>query len=338
MKVVQRTATTGVWFYAIFILGWFISRVLFADSFWLLAMLNTFALWLFVPILITTLTVLWLPRRTLIVAWLVPVAIFIVLYGEQLVPKPIPASAARANELKVMTFNVNNGTQSVAPIVRLIETELPDIVFLQELNALHLESLSSELEAQYPYRAIDALDVDDSFVTLSRYPISDPGWMPIDNKPFPGQIMELEWEDQRVQLVNIHLVSTLPSHSFDNLPSRVEETYRLRENQARATIKFLRERQMTSIVAGDFNTTDATLAYAIIRQELMDAQRESGWGFGLTFPATPTLFDEVWAPFPLLRIDYIFHSLDVSAGNTYVAPWDGQSDHRAVITMLLLKK
>ncbi len=338
MKVIRQIAATGVWIYGIFIPGWFVSRVLFADSFWLLAMLNTFALWLFTPLLITTLIVLWFRRFILLAVWIVPAVNFILLFGAQLLPKPNTASAARADKLKVMTFNVNNGTQSIKPIVRLIENELPDIIFLQELNELHLEGLSNELEGQYPYRAIDTFYVVDRFVTLSRYPISDPGWVPLDNRPFRGQVSELEWDGQRVQLVNIHLVPTLASHSLDNLPSRVEETYRLRENQARKLIDFVRERRLPSIVAGDFNTTDTTSTYAIIRKELIDAQQEVGWGFGLTFPATPMLFDEIWVPFPLLRIDYIFHSSDVSVGNTYVAPWDGQSDHRAVIATLQLKK
>jgi endonuclease/exonuclease/phosphatase (EEP) superfamily protein YafD len=36
-------------------------------------------------------------------------------------------------------------------------------------------------------------------------------------------------------------------------------------------------------------------------------------------------------PYPLLRIDYILATRDLDVVNAYVAPWDGQSDHRAVI-------
>ena len=52
------------------------------------------------------------------------------------------------------------------------------------------------------------------------------------------------------------------------------------------------------IFCGDFNDTPSSYAYKTVSENLSDAFRESGRGFGTTYVG----------PFPAFRIDFIFHS------------------------------
>lgn len=77
--------------------------------------------------------------------------------------------------------------------------------------------------------------------------------------------------------------------------------------------------------------TDQSPGYRELRRRLLDAYREAGWGFGHTFPdmevrSMPT-------PFPLVRIDYIFHSRDMRASRSYVGDRGGP-DHRFLVAEL----
>jgi endonuclease/exonuclease/phosphatase (EEP) superfamily protein YafD len=97
------------------------------------------------------------------------------------------------------------------------------------------------------------------------------------------------------------------------------------------------------IVTTEFNATDQSRAYRIITQQLGDAWREAGLGFGHTFPGGPS--PGIWRPmifdYPLpmwvARIDYSFHSHHWQAIRAELGRWDGVSDHRPVIAVLKLK-
>jgi endonuclease/exonuclease/phosphatase family metal-dependent hydrolase len=100
------------------------------------------------------------------------------------------------------------------------------------------------------------------------------------------------------------------------------------------------------IVAGDLNATDQNHAYELIANELHDAWRRVGFGFGHTFPGHPTR-DEggsrpsilgLSSPLWLIRIDYIFHSQELEATSARLGlyPGPGGSDHRGVVATLTL--
>jgi endonuclease/exonuclease/phosphatase family metal-dependent hydrolase len=57
------------------------------------------------------------------------------------------------------------------------------------------------------------------------------------------------------------------------------------------------------IVCGDFNDTPVSYTYRTIRDGLLDAFSESGWGLGRTYNGE----------FPSFRIDYILHSESIEA-------------------------
>ncbi len=120
---------------------------------------------------------------------------------------------------------------------------------------------------------------------------------------------------------------------------------REREEQARALAALAQARRGPLIIAGDLNATDQNRAYQIIAQELADAWRRAGWGWGHTFPGSPTAAlggsrpTVLGVPVPmwLIRIDYIFYSRELDAISARLAPTSDASDHRGVVATLTLR-
>jgi len=76
-------------------------------------------------------------------------------------------------------------------------------------------------------------------------------------------------------------------------------------------------------------------AYRLISHQLADSFREAGQGWGFTFP------QDVWIdgwqiPGPFVRLDYIFHSVDLQASHAEVV-CRGASDHCLVTADLALR-
>ena len=92
--------------YVTFITLWLVLRVLFFDRFWPLALLNTVAEFLFLPLPVFLL--LGLGRRNWagLLALIIPAAAFVVLFGELFLPRiagPIEGDAEPL--ITVMSFN-----------------------------------------------------------------------------------------------------------------------------------------------------------------------------------------------------------------------------------------
>jgi endonuclease/exonuclease/phosphatase (EEP) superfamily protein YafD len=97
------------------------------------------------------------------------------------------------------------------------------------------------------------------------------------------------------------------------------------------------------LVGGDANVTDLSEAYHVMTADLNDAWRETGYGFGHTFPGSsiPGSSRPRVAGYPvpkwLARIDYVLYSDHWVGLASRVARFDGVSDHRGVLTELSLK-
>jgi endonuclease/exonuclease/phosphatase family metal-dependent hydrolase len=82
--------------------------------------------------------------------------------------------------------------------------------------------------------------------------------------------------------------------------SRLRTAFIKRAAQADLISKTIAESPYPVIVCGDFNDTPLSYTYKKISENLLDAFRESGNGFGTSYAG----------PIPGLRIDYLLHSAD----------------------------
>ncbi|MEO8397618.1 MAG: endonuclease/exonuclease/phosphatase family protein, partial [Chloroflexota bacterium] len=130
---------------------------------------------------------------------------------------------------------------------------------------------------------------------------------------------QINLNDTLVTIYDVHLANPLIADDFD--PKAHGEGIT-------ALLDLLANESQPLIVAGDFNMTDASTDYGRMTENLVDSFRESGSGFGLTFPA--------WSPLLAVRLDYIFHSSDLRSLKTEVVSSSGESDHFPVRSELMI--
>ena len=321
------------------LLGWVAIHALLGDSRWWSFLLNTFVLYLFVPLAVTIPLALLLRRPLLRACALFGVVLFLVTYGGLFVPPALRAAPpADAPRLTAMTFNVHVTNSNPDGVVAAIRRAGADVVGLQEVNPAVARALRRDLAARYPYQVLGAASVSRSstLAVLSRYPLQATGIT------LPGRwndaplVVRLRFAGTTVTVLDAHPVSTLLRRA--QIRAETQE----RAYTARVIAAFVRAQRGPVLVLADFNATDQSTPYRIVTQVLGDAWREGGVGFGHTFPGDHS-FDRSrprvrnwFIPRWLVRIDYVFHSRQWRTVEAHIGPWDGTSDHRPVCATLAL--
>lgn len=290
--------------------------------------------YLFLPILV--LLPLAIVSRSRVAGGLMCVTclLFVLLYGELFLPHLGTSSHQSDQTVTIMTYNLNRGVPGVEQILSIIESEDPDVLALQELSLEVAEAVSS-LDDPYPYQALHPQpDGYSGSGVLSRYPIVDDKAFSLVEGMHLYQHAVLDIDGRRVQLLNVHLQPPeLPGLWLSGPPVVVPTGFvtTIQDRELDRLIVELDRLEGTLLVVGDFNMTDQSVGYGRLSQRLGDSHREAGWGFGHTFPDQEVR--SIAAPFPLIRIDYVFHSRDVIARKAYVGD-KGGPDHRFLVAEL----
>lgn len=341
VSLVRRVASGTVvglsFLYALFLLGWVAVHAFLGDSRWWSFLLNTFALYLFVPLIVIVPLSIVMHRTLLRASAIWGLVLFLITYGTLLIPGPLRASPpANAPHLTVMTFNVHSSNYNAAAVVAALRRSGADIVGLQEVNSTVGQALHDNLADLYPYQASADGGVVHGDVILSRYPLQTTGYT------LPG-----DWSDDPVAVhVNFqgHIITVLVVHPVSTLLSRnqIRGETAARAETAQSLVDFVRVRTEPIIVLTDFNATDQSTPYRVVTQVLGDAWREGGFGFGLTFPGDTTFegtrprVQNFFIPQWIVRIDYVFHTPQWQTVEAHLGPWDHASDHRPVVAALAL--
>lgn len=250
-----------------------------------------------------------------------------------------PASAVpdpAAQTLRVMSWNAYFINKEPEAFLAEVEKLQPDIIALQELGAVMMEAILTELQEEYPYMELYPSKIPAGSAVLSRYPFQSTTVPDYDE--WHGcncQIVTVQLETEVITLINAHpwppkvtlggtgdwanlfaLDTTAQDPIFDQLLNRIAEV------------------STPLLVVGDFNTMPFQPNIQRMKAHLHDAFDEVGSGAGYTFPAQAT--DHGLPPRPFMRIDYIFHD----AAWTATAAWNGTisgSDHRYLVADLLLQ-
>jgi len=300
-------------------------------------MLNFVAIYLFVPLALVLLVAIVCRNRWLGVAFLIGLLALILLWGDHFIPASNEKSSDQPS-LRVMTYNVLAWHDYYEPILETIRYEDPDVLLIQELNNGLAEVLEHELIEEYPYQVLDPVDNPEGIGVISKFPLN-PSDISLPQLWAGGpQILNLEWNGQKILLVNFHLTPTTGIFPLDEEDARI----RAREKETQL-LSGLAIQSGPVIMGGDANMSFLSDAYKIMTKNLVDAYRSVGSGLGHTFPGSTlpesdrphigNLFVPAW----LMRIDYIFHSDDWAAISAHTAKIDGVSDHRGVVVDLIHK-
>jgi endonuclease/exonuclease/phosphatase family metal-dependent hydrolase len=267
------------------------------------------------------------------------------------------------NQFRVMSYNVRlfdlyNWSHNEATRDRIIDFLHqcePDILCLQEfftsenkplhnLRAIRNKMGQVSIHAEYP---INLYGTDHfGIATVSRFRQVNKGTLYFDRKTANICIFtDLVVYGDTIRVYNCHLQSIRfgdkdykflkELQSLDenteqdtylrtrNIFSRLKNAYVKREGQAELMAAHIRNSPYPVIVCGDFNDTPISFVYTTLTNNLCDAFRESGSGWGTTYAG----------PIPGLRIDYILHSESLKSSGFKVHP-EKLSDHFAISTIL----
>lgn len=264
-----------------------------------------------------------------------PTAAFLTSYGLMFLPRTLHA-AEDGPQLSLLTYNIHNEHDALAPMIALIREADADVVAIQELDHGGAAVLSAALADVYPHQALHPADIFVGQGVFSRYPLlADEYWQ----ITLGHQRVVIDLDGTPVALYNAHPVHPFLFHAegipgFD--PSRRRQEIDVVLGRAAAEAGPV-------VIAGDFNMTDQTDDYRLITARYGDAYRAAGWGMGFTFPALDTrqarplpLRDLPLPIRPLARLDYVFHSEQFQAVEARVWPTSGGSDHRPLLVRLAL--
>jgi vancomycin resistance protein VanJ len=300
---------------------------------WWVRLAANFLPFLFLPLLLLLPLVVLSRSKLAGLVVCVPCLLFLLLYGHLFLPNLARASDQGQNSLSVMSYNVTTGDPGVDQILSIIENESADVVALQELPFGVAEALPG-LGERYPYQALHPTpDGYRGSGVLSRFPIHGDEAYPLVEGMHLYQHAVLDVEGREVHVLNIHLqppeVRGRWLGGYLPLPTAYHTT--VQDQELNRLLEELDGLEQTVVVLGDFNMTDQSEGYRRLTRRLGDAHREAGWGFGHTFPDGEVR--SIPTPFPLVRIDYIFHSWDLVAEKAYVGD-NGGPDHRFLVAEL----
>lgn len=242
--------------------------------------------------------------------------------------------------IKVLSHNIRafglNGpqfqTEDGNKIFKFLDQELYDIYCFQEFFSSSRKDFSPydsvKKVTQVKYRHVEFLiEFRGNFfgmATLSRYPIVEKGIVPFEQE---GTNMcmytDIDINGNIIRVYNMHLQSLgfrEKDYAFvknleitkektiagaKNITGRLKDAFIKRQRQAKLIREHIESSPHPVIVCGDFNDTPLSYSYEHIKGNLEDAFVNKGRGIGSTYNGV----------FPLLRIDYIFHS--PSLNNVY---------------------
>ncbi|MFJ7949416.1 endonuclease/exonuclease/phosphatase family protein [Streptomyces sp. NPDC096354] len=247
---------------------------------------------LFVPVLLAG--ALWRRSASAVVALLLPVAVWLNLFGGLLSDKSHPGG-----DLTVVSHNVGADNADPAGTARDLALSGADVLALEEITAQARGTYEKELAKAYPHHSVLG-----TVGLWSKLPLSDT--RPVDIKQDVGPRADTKSAEDKmpynralrttvttdhgplaVYVAHLGSVRVNPMEGFSTV-------HRDRNAQALGEA-IAAEKNERVVLLGDLNGTMDDRAFADITAQLHSAQDTAGDGFGFTWPAK----------FPVARIDQI---------------------------------
>ncbi|HEV8529681.1 MAG TPA: endonuclease/exonuclease/phosphatase family protein [Actinomycetes bacterium] len=270
---------------------------------------------LLIPVLLAG--ALWRRSASAVAALLLPVMVWLNLFGGLLSDKSHPGS-----DLTVVSQNVDADNPDPAGTARDLAATGADLLALEELPSQATGTYEKELAKAYPYHTVQG-----TVGLWSKLPLSDTRPIDImdygplaDTKPVDKEMASnralrttLATDDGPLTVYVAHLgsIRVNPKAGFWTAS---------RDIGVQALGKAIAADPSNRVVLlGDLNGTMDDRAFAAITSQMLSAQDAAGDGFGFTWPAT----------FPVVRIDQILVR-GVEPESSGVLPANG-SDHLPVM-------
>ncbi|GAA1857118.1 endonuclease/exonuclease/phosphatase family protein [Actinomadura bangladeshensis] len=281
------------------------------------SLVETFLPWfgLLIPALLAG--ALWRRSASGVAAVLVPVVVWLHLFGGLLGDKSGPGG-----DLTVASHNVRADNPDPSGTARALVASGADVLALEELTRQAQGTYERELAKTYPHHTVHG-----TVGLWSRLPLSDV--RPVDIQTDYGPLAATKPADVKASYARALRATVTTDHGplavyVAHLGSaRVNPRAGFwtvhRDRNAQALGKAIAAEQNKRVVLlGDLNGTMGDRAFAALTSQMRSTQETAGDGFGFTWPAT----------FPVARIDQILVK-GVEPVNSWSLPATG-SDHLPV--------
>ena len=318
--------------YHVLLALYWILRELFGGAFWWLALLNTFALFVLLPLLLTLPVALLLKGKRSSAFAILLTVLALVKYA----PLPKPAPLPSDHTLRVISYNIWNRNQQLdSDVDWLLEQDADVIVLLEAVNR-HLPTLS-RLVNHYDYHHV----IDASILMVSRYPMLESEMIVLEaatTKTYGRSAIRavLDVNGQPITVYGVHLsvprmdAAHFPFFMYQRTIYTIQHYDETRRNAQIATLlRYIEQERNPVILMGDFNMSHTSAIYEdFAKAGLVDSHTEAGTGLGLSWSLRPSL------P-AMLRIDYVWHSSNLRTVQAQINERRG-SDHLPVIVDIAL--
>lgn len=265
-------------------------------------------------------------RRWELVLMLLPSAlVWCIWFIPSFLPKPIPNIPPDATHFTVLSFNLLAPYNHADETVKIVGDVDADIVAIQELSDNTAQALITALAEDYPYRELHPGGIPGMGI-FSRYPLSECIRWRVMRLYHQRCILTIA--ETSIAFYNVHPMSPLTPDGFNQRQLDIESILARVDADRRAGLPVL--------IAGDWNMTDKSGAYAQVTQTLTDAYAMVGQGLGWTYRLHLFGFIRELGGIPVARIDYIFYTVPFIALRAQVWGEFAGSDHMPLLVELAL--
>lgn len=196
-------------------------------------------------------------------------------------------------EISLLTFNSHSShgvRWSRSPIFNkeiadFITSQSPDIICFQEFS----RTIDKELK-QYRFKYQTPFFSDKSKQAIySKHEIIRTGSLDFPNSGNNAIYADILIKEDTVRVYNLHLQSlrvrpsSIKREEPQRLFDRLDRSFQRQREQAKLVLEHSRKVNYKKIICGDFNNTQFSSVYDIIKGEMNDTFQEKGFGLGSTY-------------------------------------------------------
>lgn len=326
-RSLQRAIALLAYSYSGLIIGYLLLRVIFWDRLSLVAFLGLFVPLLLLPIFLLPAIAFSIVKKRWFFILSSLACLWLIGWLHLTYWSPQPVTNSGSESLKVLSLNNSWNKTTPESLVNLIVRQNPDLVCLQETTGYHYREALPKLKASYPYQIRGPWAA-----IISKYPLRFHQTIHLAGHREEQQRAAIRWHQQDIVVYNISTISPwIRYHQVLPFLKIPRYEYAERSAEIQDLIGRLSHEIYPVIAAGDFNMTDQSQDYHNLQTAIEDSFRESGFGFGFTWPQGWELGyllkdSNSKLNYPLFRIDYIWYSQHWGSEYTKVLPTTG-SDH-----------
>ncbi len=214
-------------------------------------------------------------------------------------------------DLSVMSYNVRgfnklgelDNPNIFEDTKAFVEKENPDIICFQEPDYQRKKEYLSD----YPYQYLEYIYMDGKVLLgiFSKYPIIKSDLICFPETVNNGAYSDILYKKDTIRIYNIHMQSlgvtpgsgTIRNSPKDKLFKKITRRFKLQQQQAKMVEEHMKSNKYKQILCGDFNNTQFSNTYKIIKGDKQDTFMEKGSGYGrtLNFHKVPVRIDFILA-------------------------------------------